>query len=360
MSGVNDPSGYNPDTAGDTRNDMTDRSQLEPIAPAEAIELYFSHRRTDLAEKTLQNQRYRLDSFREWCQAEGLENLNNLTGRDIHRFRSARLNDGINKVTLSGVLQTLRMFLEFAAAISAVPEGMRERVQLPNTDPEEEASDEILEADRAREILDYLEKFRYASREHVIMSIIWHTGCRLGTLRAMDISDVDFEARCIDVRHRPETGSPLKNRLAAERSIAIGEYYCDVIRDYIKHNRPSVTDDHGRAPLIASKHGRLSETAIRSDVYQITRPCVIGGCPHDRDPETCEAVVNYSQASKCPSSRSPHPVRRGSITKHLRDGTPQEIISERSNATKETLELHYDERSEREKMELRRDHIEGA
>jgi site-specific recombinase XerD len=355
-----DPSDYDGGTAGGIRDDMTACSQLDPIAPAEAVELYFSHRQPDLSEKTLQNQRYRLQSFVEWCDENGVDNLNDLTGRDIHRFRSARLNDGVAKVTLAGVLQTLRVFLEFAAAIDAVPEGMRERVQLPETNPQEEASDEILEETRAREILDHLEKFRYASREHVILAVLWHTGCRMGTLRAMDIGDVDFDARCIDVRHRPETGTPLKNRHVAERSIAVGEHYCEVLRDYIEHNRPAVTDDHGRRPLIASREGRLSETAIRSDVYQVTRPCVVGDCPHDREPESCEAVDNYGEASKCPSSRSPHPVRRGSITKHLRDGTPQEIVSERSNVSGEILEQHYDQRSEREKMELRREHIQGT
>jgi len=359
MSGSS-PSDYIDSEAGDERDVMTDRSQLEPIAPAEAMELYFSHRRSDLSEKTLQNQRYRLQSFAEWCQGEGdLDNLNELTGRDIHRFRSSRLDDDISKVTLSGILQTLRVFLEFCAAIDAVEEGMRERVQLPDVDPEEEASDIVLEEERAREILNHLDTFRYASREHVILAIMWHTGCRLGTLRAIDVGDVDFDAQCIDIRHRPDSGTPLKNGLAAERSIAVGERYCELLRDYIEHNRPSTRDDHGRRPLIASKQGRLSETAIRSDVYQITRPCVVGECPHDRDPKTCEAMEN-TQASKCPSSRSPHPVRRGSITKHLRDGTPQEIVSERSNVSGEILGQHYDERSEREKMELRRDHIEGA
>jgi len=354
------PEDYQGPDRDSERGAMTDRPQLEPIAPAEAVELYFSHRRSDLSEKTLQNQRYRLDAFVEWCETEGdLANLNALTGRDIHRFRSWRLDDGVSKVTLAGVLQTLRKFLEFAAAIDAVEPGMRERVKLPDVDPEEEASDTILEEDRARAILDYLEKFRYASREHVIVAVLWHTGCRMGTLRAMDVGDIDFDTRCIDVRHRPETGTPLKNGLAAERAIAIGEAYCEILRDYLEHNRPSVRDEYGRAPLIASKQGRLSETTIRSDVYQITRPCVIGECPHDRDPADCEAM-DYGRESKCPSSRSPHPVRRGSITKHLRDGSPQEIVSERSNVSGEILDQHYDERSEREKMELQRDHIEGA
>jgi len=140
-----DPSDYDGGTAGGIRDDMTARSQLDPIVPAEAVELYFSHRQPDLSEKTLQNQRYRLQSFVEWCDENGVDNLNDLTGRDIYRFRSARLNDGVAKVTLAGVLQTLRVFLEFAAAIDAVPEGMRERVQLPETNPQEEASDEILE-----------------------------------------------------------------------------------------------------------------------------------------------------------------------------------------------------------------------
>jgi len=115
------PEDYQGPDRDSERGAMTDRPQLEPIAPAEAVELYFSHRRSDLSEKTLQNQRYRLDAFVEWCETEGdLANLNALTGRDIHRFRSWRLDDGVSKVTLAGVLQTLRKFLEFAAAIDAV------------------------------------------------------------------------------------------------------------------------------------------------------------------------------------------------------------------------------------------------
>ena len=330
---------------------------LEPTTPAEAVEWYIKERNPELTEKTLQNHRYRLEQFIEFCEEQEIENLNDLTGRDIHRYRVWASED-IETVTLRGYLQTLRVFLEFSAAIGAVQPGMRERVQIPEIDPEDEAKDEHLSSDRAEKILENLERFRYASREHVVMALLWHTGIRLGTLRSFDVDDFDVDSQCIDVRHRSETDTPLKNKQAAERSVAVGSHYCQVIADYIDYNRDDVTDDHGRRPLITSSQGRLSDGSVRETIYRVTQPCEIGGCPHDKDPQTCE-FRSHSQRAGCPSSRSPHGIRRGSITQHLRTGTPQEVVSDRANVSGDILDQHYDERNEREKMEIRREFIEG-
>lgn len=337
--------------------DPMPNDQLDPISPAEAVELYLTDRDPEVSAKTLQNQRYRLSNFLQWCEEEaGLEDLTRLTERDLHRYRKWR-GEQVKPVTLNGELQTLRVFLEFAADIDAVEPGMRERVRMPSVDPADEASDELLAADRQEAILDHLEKFAYASRDHVIMTILCHTGIRLGGLQAFDLTDFDRDEPCLELRHRPDTGTPLKNTHGAERTIAVGEYYAKVIDDYIEHNREDTVDDHGRAPLITSREGRYSETSIRNTVYQATRPCEIGECPHDRDPATCEAM-DYDTASKCPSSRSPHGVRRGTITRTLRDGTPEEVVTERMNVSSEVLDQHYDERTEREKMRLRREFLE--
>lgn len=360
------PSNYdNPDHA-EGRGPMTSDS-LEPITPAEAVELYFSHRAPELAEKTVQNQRYRLNAFLEFCDENDIDNLNRLTGRNLQRFRIWRQEgDGsykpAKKITLKHQLRTLQKFLEFAASIDAVEKGMREQVLIPAVDREEEARDVLLEQDRADEILDYLDRFHYASREHVVTALLWHSKMRLGALRALDVDDVNvhnLDDSYIEVHHRPETGTPLKNKRAGERFIAVGPQYARMLADYIEHSRDDVTDEHGRAPLITSTHGRLSEGGIRETVYKVTQPCLIGDCPHDRDPATCEAT-EYGQRSRCPSARSPHGIRRGSITKHLRDGTPVEIVTERANVSKDVLEQHYDERSEREKMQLRRRFIDDA
>lgn len=336
---------------------------LQPMAPQAAVDLYLETREGDLSKSTVENQRYRLNSFVEFCEEHGIETLDELSGRHLHEFRVWRRNGDsehygpVNKVTLNGILQTLRVFLEFAASVDAVESGMRERVLLPELDPEEERREELLEADRAVDILEYLSRYRYASREHVIIAVLWHTGIRLGSLRALDVDDFDPSEPCLQLRHRPASETPLKNGRAAERDIALGGDYAQMVREYIDHNRHPVRDDYDRKPLIASEQGRLSPTPIRRIAYRWSQPCRIGECPHDKDPETCE-WTHYERLSGCPSSRSPHGIRRGSITMHRRQGIPREVVSDRVNASAAVLEKHYDKRSKRERMRNRKQFLD--
>ena len=330
-------------------------NNLEPITPQEAVDLYLAHREPELSEKTVQNHRYRLEAFIEWCHEARIDNLNDLSGRDLHRYRVWRQQD-VNLVTLRGQLATLRVFLEFCASIDAVEQGMRERVKLPDVDPSDEARDEMLDEDRAHDLLEYLERYRRASRDHIIIAILWHTGIRLGGLRAFDLEDYEPDEQCLWLRHRPETGTPLKNQAHAERAIALDKYYCAILDEYIQHHRHDVVDEHGREPLVTSDRGRLSSNQIRSQVYKLSHPCVVGECPHDRDPEDCEARF-YGHYSQCPSSLSPHTIRRGAITYQLREDIPEDIVSGRCDVSGEVLERHYDRRTDREKMEQRREFI---
>nr|WP_272931348.1 site-specific integrase [Halobacterium noricense] len=330
---------------------------MEPLTPQEAVRMYLEHRKPELSEKSLQNHQYRLDTLVEFCDEHDIENLNELSGRDLHRYRTWRSRDGISTMTLRTHLATLRVFLEFAASVDAVTPGLREKVVLPEVSREEESRDVKLSESRGEVVLDHLDQFEYASRDHVIFGLLWHTGIRLGTLRAFDVSDWDPDAPCLRVRHRPETETPLKNGEAAERAIAVGDYYAGVIDDYVQYNRQESRDDHDRHPLITSRYGRLSENAIRTTIYRWTRPCEVGTCPHERDPETCDAMES-DQASRCPSSRSPHGIRRGALTRMLRDGTPEQVVSDRSDVSGDVLEQHYDQRTERERMELRKEFLD--
>ena len=44
----------------------------------------------------------------------------------------------------------------------------------------------------------------------------------------------------------------------------------------------------------------------------------------------------------------------------LREGTPEGVVSDRSNVSSDVLETHYDRRTERERMEVRREFLNDA
>lgn len=65
------------------------------------------------------------------------------------------------------------------------------------------------------------------------------------------------------------------------------------------------------------------------------------------------------QASKCPSSKSPHPSRKGYITEEAKAGVPDELLSERCDVGIDVLEEHYKHLNETEKRELRQEMLEA-
>ena len=333
-------------------------SDLQPIDPETAVDLYLDQRRDEVSGSTLQSHEYRLQSFIEWCEEEGITNLNELTGRDLHAFRVWRREEGdLEPVTLQGQLSTLRVFVRFCESIDAVQEDLESKILLPTISDDEGVSDTTLDPARAETILDYLGRYRYASRDHVIALLLWRTGMRTGTVRGLDLDDIDLDGQAIETVHRPDEDTPLKNGVNGERWIALSTDTAETLRDYIDGPRVDTRDEYGREPLLTTREGRASRSTVRDTLYRWSRPCVLGEeCPHDRDPDECEAV-EFDSASKCPSSRSPHDMRSGAITAHLLDDTPPEIVSDRMDVSQDVLDQHYDRRGEREKMEQRRDYL---
>jgi site-specific recombinase XerD len=77
-------------------------SDLEPISPSEAVDLYLSHRSGSVRQRTIQAHHYRLKQFRQWVEAEDITNLNDLTGRDIERYFQSRRDGGVRETTIRG------------------------------------------------------------------------------------------------------------------------------------------------------------------------------------------------------------------------------------------------------------------
>ena len=331
---------------------------LEPLAPSRAKVLYLSSRKDELAERSMQLHDKHITSFVEWCERSDIENMNVVTARTVRVFELS-IKEGFAQSTLAIYMSTVRQFVRFCESIDGVAGGVSEKVVLP--DRSRKARTEMLDADRADSILSHLRKYYYASRSHTLLEVMWHTGIRTGTVRALDVRDFQGERERLRIRHRPETGTPLKNKESAERYIALSAEVSEVVADYVEHSRHAVTDEYDREPLFTTKRGRPAKNSIRRNVWAVTRPCKTGeGCPHNKDPDSCEAAARTNDAAGCPSTVSGHPVRRGSITHHLRRDVPEKVVSDRMNVSQDVLEHHYDRRTEDEKTEQRRKFLENV
>lgn len=325
---------------------------LTPLDPRDAVDLYLAQREEDSSARTAQAHEYRLNHFLRWCDEEDITNVNDLSGRLLYEYRQWRRKDGdLNTVSLRTQLSTLRKFVRFLEQVDGVEPNLHEKIVLPTLDDGEDARDDLLEADRAEEILSHFQRFEYASKTHVLLTLLWETSMRMGAVHSLDVKDFDADARSLRICHRPDEGSYLKNKERGERIISLTEGTCEVIQDWIAYNRPDVTDDHGRKPLVATKHGRISKSNLRAVVYHNTRPCQYGGdCQ-------CAEQHNYSYASRCEHSRSPHACRRGSLTHLLRNDVPKAVVSDRADVSPDVLDEHYNQMTEEEKMEQRREYL---
>jgi site-specific recombinase XerD len=326
------------------------------LGPEEALNKYLKHRQAELSQATQYSHKSRLGHFVEWCQENGIEVLSDLRPHHLQDYRAWREQDGLAVDTINSQLSTLRVFLKWAEDYGAAPTGLHEKVRVPSASG---ARTDTVAPGRAEDILEYCEMYQYATKYHTLFKLLWDSGIRIGAARAIDLDDFHPQQEYIEIHHRPETDTPIKNKTKGERPIALSPDTVEVISDYIEARRPSVTDRHGREPLIASQYGRPHVQTFRKWIYHVARPCWYNGgeCPHERDLQECDAANSSDHTHECPSSFSPHSVRRGSITRYLFEGAPTKAVSDRMNVTPAVLEKHYDRRTPEQKMENRKDYF---
>jgi len=344
--------GYTVRIAGST--DGGDR--VPDLSPREAFERWLNKLRVERSDASVSAYHYRLKHFIEWCERRGFTSMDELTGWDLETFETHRREQGLEPITLNNELGTLQNFLEYAARIELVDEGLPEKVDPPDVPASDQVDTTRLPTDRARALLDHYAAHPddRGSRAHTLLALAWYTGARLGALRGLDVEDFYPEEQCVEFIHRPETDTPLKNGLDGERVVGLPEDICEIVAEYIRTHRVEKHDEYGRRPLLTSQMGgRASTNGVRAWMYLATVPCLHTECPHGNDPDTCE-FLEYSTASQCPSSRSPHQVRTGSITWQLNRGLPPERVSERVNTSIRVLLRHYDQPAKMEAMRERR------
>lgn len=325
-----------------------------PLEPKVGIERFISHNEPSWRESTLRNSKTRLRFFREFLEGEGVGNLNELDGRLLSDFVAAR-RDEIAPITLQKQLTTIRKALRYWEGLDAVRQGLSEQLHAPELPDGAASDDTVVERHRVERILEYHEQYERASRRHVIGALLWRTGMRRSAAHSIDVGDLLRDDHAIQLRHRPQSGTKLKNGSDGERVVYLGPRWMQIVLDYVDERRKPQTDEYGREPLLTTSHGRATLQTITDNCYRLTRPCqYTGECPVGREIEECDGT---GEPVHCPCKRGPHSWRRSAISTHLREGTSPDTVSERMDVSLEVLYRHYDVRDDREKMQVRRSDI---
>jgi len=321
-----------------------------------AVERYLKERRPDVSDSTLYNHSSQLKQFIEWCEAsdDRPTNVGDIDGWVVSDFKMDRRED-LSDTSIYNQMSVIRLFTKWCESRGLL-EDVSQNILMPEI--EDGAKEELLDPDKARQILEYLEKYEYASLRHALFAVLWTTGLRIGAVNSLDVSDYHSDGRYLNVAHRPSNGTNLKNKYEGEREVNLHDWVCEIVEDYIEAKRTDAVDDFGRSPLFSTDQGRAHRTTLRKKITTLTRPCVYtNDCPHDRVIEECEAT-EYNNACKCPSSVSPHPLRRSAITNFLNQGHSKELVSDRMDVSVSVIEAHYDGRTEDEKRKVRREMFE--
>lgn len=337
----------------------TDGSGGAPeLSPREAVGRWINKLRASKSESTVSSYHYQLKLFVEYCEEHSIASIREVDGWDIESYDTHRRQQGVKIISLNKELITLRKFLQYCERIEIVEEGVSEKVVPPDVPKPERVDETRLTVERARELFEYHESRQYGSRMHTVLTIFWYTGCRLSGLRGLNLDNYNSEEQYLEFLHKPNEGRSLKNGIDGQRAVGLPRDVCDIIDHYIEKERLDTYDDLGARPLITTQTGRPSRSAVRGWTYSSTFPCLHQSCPHGEDPAECE-YRDYTHASKCPSSRSPHQIRTGAITWMLNRGVPIEVVAKNVNTSVRILKAHYDQPTLTEDLEnRRRQHVE--
>ncbi len=296
-----------------------------------------------------------------------VEATDDLTSEDVERYDKWRKYESLDRdeplsdTTLRDDMYLFREFIQHLIEHRMAPVRFQECVNIPEVEYKsgDGVDEKKLYPEIAKAALEYLRKYEYADVEHIAMELMCQSGPRKNGLRGRDVSDFYYEERILKYEH--EETNPLKNDESSEREVTLYDDVPEFIQDYLENQRPDETDDEGREPLLTKGDGRISSSMLQKIAYKWTRPCAVGlGCPHDRDPEECEAAQKHNSAFKCPSSRAPHHIRTGYITDQKNRGVSSDAIDQRCDVSPRVQDLHYDLPDDTEERERFEDEFRNA
>lgn len=135
----------------------------------------------------------RLSRFIRWCEAQGLESVQDLTAHDIRRYLVHLQRRQLSSQYQHGLARAIRAFLNYCVRDELLEKSPFAKVQMPRLEKK------ILEAFSPEEIKLILKSCR-SERDRALCLFLLDTGVRASELIALNVDDVDLKTGMVIVR----------------------------------------------------------------------------------------------------------------------------------------------------------------
>lgn len=307
----------------------------------EAVNKFIVRKEPNWNGETSRSYQKSLATFEEFASENDIERLADLSRWQIGTYTEWLLGCDYSPVTVQAKQKKARRWLKWLEGQQLIEIGSHLAIEPLKLDDEEQTSSDILKPIEMRNFLDFYRsstKWR-GTRRHALLEVIAHVGARRSGLRALDLEDWDPEERTLTFLNRDES-TRLKGGDKHQRKVILSEKPAEILEIYTERERFN-KGDNDRRPLFTSRQGRPDKSTITNWIYRATMPCLMRECPHSRRRHSCE-WTEQTTACQCPSSKSPHPARRGSITWQLNIGRSIEDVAVRAATTPGVIRRYYD------------------
>lgn len=338
-------------------NSETETNWTSNGSPPSLESLYdrYLNRRKNNSPTTIAQYRRTIPGFVDFAAEHDVKSPTGLTTELVDQFVDKLYRQYYKDATILVHTKNVRAWLNWLNTRDYCPESVVAILNKDELGLEPTARDDAIPESEANHILDQLSSNRRGTVQHALFELIWNGGPRLGGIHSTDVRDFFPNEGILRVRHRPDSGTRLKNGEDGNRNIVLKDRVVDAIELYLSTERIDVEDAHGRRPLFSTGYGRAAKSTLRRWIYDVTscRWAPESGdhyCDCSCDPDT----------DVCPYSYYPHAIRRGAIVRHLSGGLALDKASERFDVSPSVIKAHYDPRTESRRLEDRIDAVRNA
>jgi len=196
-----------------------------------------------LSPHTLKNYQRDLSAFVQWADSRGVAQAEKVQEADIRQWVSQLHRRGLAGSSIQRSLSATRSLFNFLGRENGYPRNPAASVQAPR---KPRKLPKTMDADQVDQYLSFDQDSPLASRDRAIAELFYSSGLRLAELVAVNLQDIDHQAKLITV-----TGKGNKTRTLPVGSTALG-----AIEQWLQQRPPIAADPDSANALFTSLRGK--------------------------------------------------------------------------------------------------------